>query len=126
VEAAEEGPIEALWDPESRLLRLAFFRGRPEGSRERLGGIVRAWVGWDEPYDVVVSCESGDAASLSWRVHWSQFFRQHASPPRVACFGLTASERFFLGVMRPLFRMEAQSFDSEGEARAWLSDGATR
>lgn len=119
---SEEGPVRASWNPEARLLRLEFLRGRPEGDRDRLGAVVRAWVGWDEAYNVVASCESADAAPLAWRVFWAQFFRHHKEPPRVACYGLSPSERFFLGVLKPLMRMDAESFPDEASARGWLEE----
>lgn len=120
---ARAGPVIARWDAARRRLHLQFRRAPAESREEReaFEAAVRAWVGTEEPYDVIACCESGEAAPLAWRVFWAQFFRASREAPRVACYGLTPSERFFLGVMRPLMRMDAESFASEDDALAWLA-----
>jgi len=127
VPLARAGPVTALWEPATRRLRLE-FRAAPAETRAQRDAFeeqVRGWVGFEEPYVVIACCENGEAAPVAWRVFWAQFFRASRHPPRVACFGLTPSERFFMGVMGPLMRMDAQAFPSEGEALAWLETAPT-
>lgn len=119
---ARGGPVEASWDEGSRTMRLRFRTGPAlEGhEREALRTAMRGWVGHEQDYLVLADCSRLPLAAMGLRLFFTEFFRQPGGKVRVAAYGLSATQMFFLGLVKDPFPLNARAFPSEEQALEWL------
>ena len=128
METVEADGARFTWDPEQRLLRMAFDRPVASGLAAReLRPHAERWFQASSPHPVrvLIDCAGLTGTEPEWRAVWASFFTAHRERSRLAWYNAGALIRITVRMFLLATRLREGAAAKEDEAAAWLAREAS-